>query len=398
MKIGFISLYFPYPPAHGSPQRALNLIKQLHSRGHRVFLHAFSETQVPESHQREVKKYCEQVKVFQARTISNRRKAANLLFSGLPNIALPVYRPDIVREIADDYRSSQCDVVYTEILGVAEYGRRLKQLYQAKWINGSENVEFRRTLSYLDSGWGNIGFDVKRPYIYLSAMRLKRYERRLLQIADATIVCTDEDKQWYRELHPNENIFVIGHGVELSADLTVRKSQRRTVGFVGMMNSLPNVQAVLYFVRDVLPIITQAVPDVEFLIIGDKPPPDILSLRSETVRVLGYVENLSSIIDDIALFVVPLVSGGGIKTKTLLAMAHHKPVVSTSHGATGLNVTNGKELFIGDDPASFAGAVVNLFNNDELYVEVAKNGYEYVKHYHSWEHCGKLFDEVLGKL
>jgi glycosyltransferase involved in cell wall biosynthesis len=398
MKICFVSLFFPFPPSHGSPQRALNLIKQLHHHGHDIFLYALCENEVLEAHKIEMQKYCKGIKVFQTGSMSNVKKLFHLLFSSIPNIALSAYRPEIFQEIADDSLANRYDVVYTEILGVAEYGRKLKELYHIKWINGSENIEFRRTLSYLSTAWGHLTFDLKRSYIYLSAIRLKSYEKRLLKIADTTIVCTGEDKDCYQKLHHGEKIFVIGNGVELRENLDFRKAQRKTVAFLGMMNSLPNIQAVRYFVRDILPIIKQEIPDVLFMVIGDKPTREIASLESENIRVLGYIEDMSAIIEDIAIFVAPLISGGGIKNKTLFGMANQKPVVSTSHGATGLNVTNGRELFICDDPTSFAAAVINLFKNDELYCEVAKNGYNYVKQYHSWERCGALFNELLERL
>ena len=106
--------------------------------------------------------------------------------------------------------------------------------------------------------------------------------------------------------------------------------------FTGSMDWLPNEDAMLFFCRDVLPLIRAAEPGVRLTIVGRTPTPAVRKLADDAgIRVTGRVDDVRPYMKDAAVYVVPLRIGGGTRLKIFEAMAMGKAVVSTTVGAEG---------------------------------------------------------------
>jgi glycosyltransferase involved in cell wall biosynthesis len=135
--------------------------------------------------------------------------------------------------------------------------------------------------------------------------------------------------------------------------------------FTGSMDWLPNEDGMVYFVRDVLPLIRREEPSATLSIVGRAPTPAIAKLGSEYgVEVTGRVDDVRPHMAAAAVYVVPLRIGGGTRLKIFEAMAMGKPVVSTTVGAEGLPVQPGADIAIADSASAFADAVVRLFRDE----------------------------------
>jgi glycosyltransferase involved in cell wall biosynthesis len=134
--------------------------------------------------------------------------------------------------------------------------------------------------------------------------------------------------------------------------------------FVGGFNHTPNRDGVLWFVREVLPLVAAEIPDVSLAIAGSNPPPEIVDLASDRVRPLGRVsdEQLAELYETAPVAIAPLRFGAGVKGKVLEAMANGVPMATTSIGAQGVDDT-GNALFIGDTPGDLSAAVVDALLN-----------------------------------
>ncbi len=133
-----------------------------------------------------------------------------------------------------------------------------------------------------------------------------------------------------------------------------------------MMNYPPNVEAVEYFVRDILPLVRNRVPGVLFNIVGNRPGPLVWALNSEKVVVHGGVPDLRPYYHGASVVVVPLLQGGGTRNKILEAGACGNAIVSTSLGAEGLSFEAGRDLLIADTPVEFAEAISRVCADNEL--------------------------------
>jgi glycosyltransferase involved in cell wall biosynthesis len=132
------------------------------------------------------------------------------------------------------------------------------------------------------------------------------------------------------------------------------------------MDWLPNEDAMLFFCRDVLPLIRAGEPAVRLTIVGRTPTPAVRKLAEDAgVRVTGRVDDVRPYMKDAAVYIVPLRIGGGTRLKIFEAMAMGRAVVSTTVGAEGLPVTHGEHVVIADEPNTFARAVVHLMRDVE---------------------------------
>ncbi len=150
---------------------------------------------------------------------------------------------------------------------------------------------------------------------------------------------------------------------------------------IGTMYWPPNVDGVLWFIGEVLPIIRKTRPGIVFDIVGANPPPEILAAAEVNggINVTGYVENPISIQKNAGAMVVPLRAGGGMRVKILNAMAQGIPVITTSLGCEGIRVESGRHLLIADTPQEFARATLRLIDDRRLANELGQNARQLIR-------------------
>src|SRR5260221_2934640 len=142
--------------------------------------------------------------------------------------------------------------------------------------------------------------------------------------------------------------------------------------FTGMLNYEPNVEAVRYFVREMLPLIQAEVPYAAFHIAGVNPSPEVKALAADNVYIHDSVHGMRPYFHQASVVVVPLLHGGGNRLKILDAASCGKPVVSTSVGAEGLNFVDGRDLLLADSPDRFVQSVLSLLLNPDHQAEVSR--------------------------
>jgi glycosyltransferase involved in cell wall biosynthesis len=166
------------------------------------------------------------------------------------------------------------------------------------------------------------------------------------------------------------------------------------------MNYYPNVDAVLFFVREVLPKLRTKV-DVKFFIVGKNPSPEVFSLHNGSdVIVTGTVDDVRKYISDSELIVVPLRMGSGLRNKVIQAMACGKCVIATKEACEGLNVKDGENILIADTPEEFVEKILMVFDNKNLRLKIEKNARKYVENNFSYDIIKKkwieFYEEILG--
>jgi glycosyltransferase involved in cell wall biosynthesis len=134
----------------------------------------------------------------------------------------------------------------------------------------------------------------------------------------------------------------------------------RKVMFLGSMDWEANVDGVEFFCEQIWPQVIAAVPEARFQVVGRNPAPRIRRLASDTIDIVGGVDDVIPFLHAAEAFVVPLRIGGGTRLKIYEAMAAERAVVSTTVGAEGLDVRDGHDIILADEPSAFAGAVARL--------------------------------------
>jgi glycosyltransferase involved in cell wall biosynthesis len=163
------------------------------------------------------------------------------------------------------------------------------------------------------------------------------------------------------------------------------------------MDWLPNVDGVLYFVREILPLIRQVRPETTLAIVGRTPPPKIAQLAAADpgIRVTGTVPDIRPYLWNSAVAIVPLRIGGGTRLKIYEAMAAQIPVVSTTIGAEGLSVNPPHDIRIGDTPQHFANQCLELLTTPELRTRLSRAAWEMVNANYSWEQVARAFEKIM---
>jgi GT2 family glycosyltransferase/glycosyltransferase involved in cell wall biosynthesis len=209
-------------------------------------------------------------------------------------------------------------------------------------------------------------------------VRRKAQERQLLEDylikeADETWVVSPIEQQMLQENWTHKSIQLVSNIVDVTGPVTPF-ALRRDWLFIGGFQHRPNIDAVLFFVEEIYPLVRDRLPDTKFYIIGDKAPPEIVALASDRIIVAGLQRNVRSFFDSVRLSVAPLRFGAGIKGKINQSMAFGVPVVATSIAVEGMNLADHEHVLVADEPQDFARALIELYESEELWKRLSQNG------------------------
>ena len=155
--------------------------------------------------------------------------------------------------------------------------------------------------------------------------------------------------------------------------------KRKDFVFVGGYQHPPNVDAVHYFVSEVMPILRRKMPGVKFNVVGSNMPDSIKDLGSDDVIIHGFVKDLKPLLDKARVSIAPLRYGAGIKGKIGSAMAAGLPVVCTTLAAEGMSLTDGKDVLLADAPSDCARAINLLYHDKDLWQAMSVNGVKFAE-------------------
>ncbi|MGB9233242.1 MAG: glycosyltransferase family 4 protein [Terriglobales bacterium] len=238
----------------------------------------------------------------------------------------------------------------------------------------------------------------KLPYTIESA-KMTRYERATLGKFDHIIAVSEHDRRQMLEMNPACEITVVPTGVDTGKFSIAPPSSTEPprVVFTGSMDWEPNIDAVEYFCSQIWPPIRAEFPAAIFQIVGRNPFAKVQRLASPSVEVTGTVPSVAQYLEKASVVVVPLRIGGGTRLKIFEAMAMGKALVSTSIGAEGLAVENGRDLLLADDAPSFADAVILLLRDATMRRKIEQAAVRLAVQY-DWSQVVKQFAQVLSNL
>jgi glycosyltransferase involved in cell wall biosynthesis len=239
---------------------------------------------------------------------------------------------------------------------------------------------------------------VKRLVYRIEAAKMKRYESAALCWFHHVIAVSDYDKQRMLAMDPRCPISVVPTGVDtkkLATPGTAEHGPPKIV-FTGSMDWEPNIDGVDYFCREILPQVQREFPTVLFQIVGRNPSAKVRRLTSTSIEVTGTVASVDEYLRGARLVVVPLRIGGGTRLKIFEAMARGKAVISTTVGAEGLDVQDGRDLILADDPADFAEAICRLLHNSAVRRKFEQAAVACIGQ-HDWSRIAERFEDVLQR-
>jgi sugar transferase (PEP-CTERM/EpsH1 system associated) len=397
MKILLLSPWLPWPPYDGGRIRILETLRYL-CRRHSVTLltpiYGVEETE----HIAALKDVCENVVAV---ALSNQTSAifsrlSRGLLHGRPLIQSFYYDTQLSRRVRDLTSCRDYDIVHIEFSFLTPYLKAIDPRSRARKILAMHNIEslrFERELQH--SQWS------KRWLVLLGDHLLFRsWENRALRQFDGIIAVSEAERAWVQQNAPEATVEIIPNGVDMDYFRPVpalASEGNPYVIFTGAMDYPPNMDAAVWFCDQVFPALKGRMPQLGFKIVGKNPHPKIRELgRRHGVQVTGTVADIRNHVAGALAVVVPLRSGGGTRHKISQAMAMERPVISTSIGAEGLEVTPGTDILIANDRERFVEHIQSLAKSPDASNRIAKAGRRLVMEKYDWRVCLSGLERLYG--
>jgi glycosyltransferase involved in cell wall biosynthesis len=245
---------------------------------------------------------------------------------------------------------------------------------------------------------GSLG---RRLYGGVNWRKLRWNELQAYRDADGVYLCSVADESRLRGELPAVPTAVIPNAADVEyyqprpAD---PPPDGRTIVYFGLLSTVPNIDGVIHFVRDIWPRIAQEHPEARFKIIGGRPPLPLQQLAGPRVELTGFVPDLRPHLAEAAALVVPLRLGGGTRLKIVEGMAMGKPIVSTTLGAEGIETTPGRDIFIEDQPEAFAQAVIRLLADPGLAARTGESARQLAVQRYSWAGAAGALEQFVHQI
>lgn len=387
MRILLLTPQRPYPPHQGTTLRNFNIIKEL-SKRHTVCVLTFLEPDQNPNDSGPLPQLCQWVDVLPVPKRTTALRLRQMLTTRRPDMSWRLWSPDFDQRLSRRLAEAPFEVVSIEAIEMSPYLPTIKAVQpRPKIIYDAHNAEWILQKRAFTT-------DIKQPrrwpaaaYSWVQWQRLVRYEANVMRQTDHTAAMSDPDKEALHQINPNTPITIVPNGVDLAAYSHFSGPPiEHDLVFTGKMDFRPNIDAVLWFGRQVLPLIQAQRPDTTFAIVGQRPHARLDELRhTPGVTITGYVDDVRPYIAGATVYIAPLRVGGGTRLKLMEAMAMGKAIVSTRVGAEGFPVTDGQELVLADEPETFAQAVLTLLNNAPQREALGQSGQSFAHARYGWD-------------
>ena len=241
----------------------------------------------------------------------------------------------------------------------------------------------------------------RKAYLFRQWRKMFDFEAKTCPQFDCVVAVSREDREMMQQQYHVENVYDVPTGVdtEFFRPSGIQTRKPHNLVFTGSMDWLPNEDAIRYFTEQIMPRIKRDVPGVTLTVVGRNPYPGLveLSKRDPSVVVTGRVDDVRPFMDEAAVYIVPLRIGGGTRLKIYEGMAMEKAIVSTSIGAEGLPVVDGREIVLADTPESFAKAVIKLIRDENLANQIGQRAAERVRSEFGWDKVADDFAAICER-
>jgi sugar transferase (PEP-CTERM/EpsH1 system associated) len=233
--------------------------------------------------------------------------------------------------------------------------------------------------------------------------KTRAIEQNVCRSFDHVLSVSEDDESEIRREFRVEKTSVLPTGVDTNyfrPEAATDAAISGRIVFVGSMDWDPNESGMIWFLREVYPLLRAVRSNVSVSIVGRNPSPRLRAIAEEdpSVELTGTVSDVRPYIAQAEVVIVPLLVGGGTRIKIPEAMAMAKPVVSTTIGAEGLPFKHGRDLCLADDPDDFAETVVTLLRQPSLRAAIGNGARKAVVENHSWEKVVGKLEDVLERV
>lgn len=384
----------PYPPNKGDKVRSYHLLKHL-LKQHRVFLGTFIDDPEDSAHIPTLQAHCAGLHVARLNPKFAKLRSLNGLLAN-EALTLRYYRDAGLRDWVDSVcRSERIDACVVFSSAMAQYvdsQRRMPLLIDLVDVDSAKWTQYapkhRWPMSWIYGREGRL---------------LLNYERQIVSKAARSFLVTEAEVNLFRKLAPECGIRVDAMCNGVDADFFSPSPERSTpfqqdeipIVFTGAMDYWPNIDAVTWFVAEVLPGLVKHLPPLRFYIVGRSPTPEVLTLAGEHVVVTGTVPDVRPYLQHARAVVAPLRVARGIQNKILEAMAMGRPVVAAAECAGPIDGEPGRDFIVASTAEMFVTAIERLIADTDAADEIGLAARKRVVSSYSWDAHMSRIDPYL---
>lgn len=383
MRLLVVSSWFPCPPDNGSRLRAYHLIRHL-ARKHAVTLLSFGSAG-REDDLATMRSLCEHVETVTVSRPAGDRAGVRGLLSPVPRHFVQNDSPDM-RALVERHVPGHSAAIGLQV-DAARYLRRYTSVPRV-----FEEVE---VTVYREQYLGQT-HPMRRIRRGLTWWKFRHFIRRLVDGFERATVVSTRELEYLRAIGcAADRLALVPNGIEAPA-ITRRAVSPDRLIYPGSVTYSANLDAVRFFIRDILPRLRRVRTDLTLCVTGSTQGVEVSDLAVPGVTFTGRLPEVDSLVADSVACVVPLRIGGGTRLKVLQAMALGTPVVATTKGIEGLDLEPERHVLVGDGAAAFAEQVLRVLDDPGLADRLSQDARRLVRERYSWEPIGDELERVVA--
>lgn len=216
--------------------------------------------------------------------------------------------------------------------------------------------------------------------------RLKQIEINAIKKCEHILVCSELEKKYFAQYINAKAISVIPNGADTEENYSNEKVIGNSILFMGLLGYRPNAEGLKYYIENIHPKVIKRIPTAQLIILGKNAPSwlAVMAKNNPNITLVGFVKDVREYIAKTAICICPLLSGSGTRLKILEYMAMGKPVISTSIGAEGIQIKDGKDILLADSPELFFQKIIEVLNNKKYADQLGINAKKTIKENYEW--------------
>lgn len=388
MRILVVLSRVPYPLEKGDKLRAYHHLKHLH-QNHELIVCCLTDAAVHPDAQKLLSEVSHHLYFFPLKKWKIYWNICKGVFSKKPFQVHYFYQKNIQKQIDQVIEKHVPKHIYAQLIRVTEYVN--------KYTHISKTLDYMDCLSLgMHRRISHSSFLIK-PMVWIESKRLQNYENEVFDRYEHKIIISSQDRLQIK--HPRrDQIHVIPNGIDadfFNSNHFQTTPKKYDLLFTGNMSYLPNIEAVTFIVKKIMPLLQKQNPNISLLICGATPSKVVRSYASKNIEVSGWVEDIRAAYAQSRVFVAPLFLGSGLQNKLLEAMRMGVPCITTSLANGGLHATPNQDILIADTAQDFSDKIIHLLQNQENTHMITKNALQFVAQNFSWEKTVRLLDHLM---
>jgi sugar transferase (PEP-CTERM/EpsH1 system associated) len=385
MRILFLTSRFPFPLEKGDKLRAFYQLKEL-SRHHQIILAAVSDRKVSAEHIDALKPFCSKIIIHELSMLNVFFNLVKTFFTGLPFQVGYFYSKVFKRKIDEIISSEHPHAIYCQLVRMAEYVKDEKQIpktldYMDAFSKGLERLAQRSSF-------------LKKIAVTMEWKRMKKYEEKIFKHFEQHTIISEQDKKLIP--HPeNESLHVVPNGVDMQYYSPLVREKKYDLIFSGNMNYPPNIESALYMANEIMPLLLKKKPDAKLVIAGADPSSAILKLKSETIHVTGWVDDIRECFAESRIHLAPMLISIGLQNKILQAMAMKIPCIVSSLANNAIHAPTNDCLLIANSPEEYVEKILMLLHDEKYSSELAEHAHRFVQENFNWSTYSKQLERIM---